>query len=72
MKYSGTDKYGLPLCGNKKQEKLRNSAMNRYNKAIRDENKKIEKANELRFYRSNGTATQAQLKKLAWLESNGY
>ena len=72
MRYSGADKYGLPLCGNKTQERLRNSAMARYNKAIRDQNKKIEKANELRYYRNSGTATKAQLKKLAWLESEGY
>lgn len=72
MKQSGVDKYGLPLCGNKSQEKIRQSAMSKYNKIIKKENINIEKAEELRFYRDMGSATKAQLKKLAWLESKGY
>ncbi len=50
MKQSGVDKYGLPLCGNKSQEKIRQSAMSKYNKIIKKENINIEKAEELRFY----------------------
>lgn len=72
MKFSGNDIFGLPMCGNKEQEKVRHQAMKRYNKNIREQNRNIERANELRYYKKEGTITTAQTKKLSYLESQGY
>ena len=61
------DKYGLPSTNDKEARNTRSNAIRRYNIAVQAENKKIELANELRFYREKGNITKAQLKKLEYL-----
>ena len=74
MKISGRgrDEYGLPSCPDKESKRIRDKAISKLNKAIRKQNKNIEQANELRFYKNNGSATKRQLQKLEYLESKGY
>jgi hypothetical protein len=72
IKGKGRDQYGLPSTGSRGQASIRNKAMARYNAEIRRQNRMIERANELRYYKSHGNATPKQLQRLDYLESLGY
>jgi len=77
------DEYGLPKCGNPLAKKIRAKAMQRLEKSIRDDNRIINKENdmfmknkaladELRFYKKGNTISKPQQKKLDYLESLGF
>lgn len=79
----GTDEYGLPRCGTREQKRFRDIAMRRYRRAIKeqekelkrklkDEKKKKEKADKLRFFKKIGKISNREEKELLWLENKGY